>query len=307
MKIRPRDTFRSTQPVQTFASRSLPALLVAGLLAVAYTQPAGAATSPWQTHDGVALRLLAVPGTAPGQYRAALEMVLDPGLKTYWRTPGASGVPPLFEWTRSTNLADAAVRFPAPGVFDDAGEAGFGYGKRVVFPIAMTARTAGEPVDVHLDLDFAVCRDICIPVRANLELKLDGELARDDAAAPIVAAADATIPVAAQIGEGGPLAVEAVQIDRHSVPPVLHVTVRSERGLPQIFVETPDAWPLARARTAGRYGATHEFSVKLPRYDGRSPAALLLTVVSENRGIEVPIDPATLPGVDGSLASAPKP
>ena len=47
-------------------------------------------------------------------YLAGVEITLAEGWKTYWRTPGDAGVPPLFDWTGSTNVAAIKVRYPAP-------------------------------------------------------------------------------------------------------------------------------------------------------------------------------------------------
>lgn len=48
-----------------------------------------------------------LPGweTADGHRVAALKLVLEPGWKTYWRSPGDAGVPPVFDWSGSEILA----------------------------------------------------------------------------------------------------------------------------------------------------------------------------------------------------------
>ena len=35
---------------------------------------------------------------AEGRRVAALELVLEPGWKTYWRSPGDAGLAPVFDW-----------------------------------------------------------------------------------------------------------------------------------------------------------------------------------------------------------------
>ncbi|MDO5529308.1 MAG: hypothetical protein Q4F71_07880, partial [Paracoccus sp. (in: a-proteobacteria)] len=35
---------------------------------------------------------------ADGRRITALELVLAPGWKTYWRSPGDAGIPPSFDW-----------------------------------------------------------------------------------------------------------------------------------------------------------------------------------------------------------------
>ncbi|MEG4641374.1 protein-disulfide reductase DsbD domain-containing protein, partial [Paracoccus sp. APAP_BH8] len=44
--------------------------------------------------------------TAEGHRMTALHLRLEPGWKTYWRSPGDAGVPPRFDWAASRNLAE---------------------------------------------------------------------------------------------------------------------------------------------------------------------------------------------------------
>ena len=79
-----------------------------------------AAASPWVAGQEAKARLLAgIPQSGSGPL-AFIEIALTPGWKTYWRTPGdAGGLPPAFDWSKSTNLAAAKVAFPAPQRFTD--------------------------------------------------------------------------------------------------------------------------------------------------------------------------------------------
>ena len=45
-----------------------------------------------------------VGGADNGELLAGVQIRLEPGWKTYWRTPGDSGVPPSFDWSGSKNL-----------------------------------------------------------------------------------------------------------------------------------------------------------------------------------------------------------
>ncbi len=77
----------------------------------------GAAPFSAQGQDQNAqVRLLAGP-VRDGIVQAGLEIVLHPRRKTYWRYPGDSGVPPRFNWSGSTNVADVSVLWPAPHAF----------------------------------------------------------------------------------------------------------------------------------------------------------------------------------------------
>jgi DsbC/DsbD-like thiol-disulfide interchange protein len=145
-------------------------------------------------HAGRA-RLVAGPSanrTGPS-ILVGVEIELQDKWKTYWRMPGDSGIPPSFDWTKSNNVAAVRVRYPAPKRLPEPIGASIGYEHTVVFPVEVTPRDAGKPVDLKLDMQFGICREICVPAEAKLELALPaGRLAGP--APPRVAAALTRVP-----------------------------------------------------------------------------------------------------------------
>src|ERR1700742_907388 len=117
-------------------------VVVSGLGAQARAQDA----SPWQKDDHSALRLLA--GSRSGAVLlGGIALQLQPGWKTYWRTPGDSGVPPRFDFSKSDNVETVTVLWPAPMKFDDgAGGFSLGYKKQVVLPLRIVAKNNDKPV-----------------------------------------------------------------------------------------------------------------------------------------------------------------
>jgi DsbC/DsbD-like thiol-disulfide interchange protein len=100
---------------------------------------------------------------------AGIEITLDDGWKTYWRTPG-EGWPPSIEFTGSENLARAELLWPAPKRLDDAaGLVSFGYSDHVVLPVLIEPKVKEQPVVLRVKISYGVCADICIPVEAELE------------------------------------------------------------------------------------------------------------------------------------------
>src|SRR5260370_40255112 len=74
--------------------------------------------SSWQQDGHSAVRLLA--GSRSGAVLlGGLAFQLQPGWKTYWRTPGDSGVPPRFDFSQSDNIGAGAVMLPAPPKIND--------------------------------------------------------------------------------------------------------------------------------------------------------------------------------------------
>lgn len=155
-------------------------LLASRLVAMAAAETVVA--SPWLDFREAKVRLLAVRPVAGKPMTAGLEIRLSEGFKTYWRTAGDSGVPPVFDFSKSTGLEAIEVAFPFPMIFDDgAGGKAWGYKHAVVLPI--TAKRTGDAALFALKLDFAVCGTMCIP--------LSGELKLDPASADAVPAAEA--------------------------------------------------------------------------------------------------------------------
>lgn len=108
-----------------------------------------------------------------GAHLAGLQIDLAPGWKTYWRVPGAGGIPPQIRFEGSTNLAQAQVGFPTPHVFVDYGMRSLGYLSQVVFPVRVTPIDPSAPVQLSFQMEYGVCADICIPAQASGQMTLD--------------------------------------------------------------------------------------------------------------------------------------
>src|ERR1700721_2023468 len=126
--------------------------------------------SPWQKDGHSAVRLLA--GSRSGAVLlGGIPFQLPPGWKTYWRTPGDSGVPPRFDFSKSDNVEAVTVLWPAPTKFDGgAGGPPLGHHDQVVLPLRIVAKSAAKPVTLRADITYAVCEKICIPGQANDDL-----------------------------------------------------------------------------------------------------------------------------------------
>src|ERR1700678_154023 len=186
-------------------------------LAVLTSFPAATAraqdASPWQRSGHSAVRLLA--GSRSGSVLlGGLAMQLEPGWKTYWRTPGDSGVPPRFDFSKSDNVEAVTVLWPAPVKFDDgAGGHSMGYHNQIVLPLRIVAKNADKPVTLRAGINYAVCDKLCIPVEANAELPFTSVASTEDSA--LFAALDA-VPKPANIGDPNPLTIRDVRRDGKS-------------------------------------------------------------------------------------------
>jgi DsbC/DsbD-like thiol-disulfide interchange protein len=135
--------------------------------------------TPWVKETYSAVRLVSgtVTGLSNDRVIAGVQIRLDPGWKTYWRSPGDSGVPPSFDWAGSKNLKSAEVLYPAPRRFADASGTAIGYEDEVVFPVMVTPEKPGEPVELKLNIDYGLCKSLCIPNQASLDIELPPQIA----------------------------------------------------------------------------------------------------------------------------------
>src|SRR5580700_9952979 len=188
--------------------------------------------SPWQRGGHSAVRLLA--GSRSGSVLlGGIAMQLEPGWKTYWRSPGDSGVPPRFDFSKSENIEAVTVLWPAPTKFDDgAGGHSLGYHNQIVLPLRIVAKNADKPVTLRADVNYAVCEKLCIPVEANAELAFNSVASTEDSA--LFAALD-TVPKPANVGDPNPLTIRDVK--REGKSEVLVDVVTPDERPVNLFVE----------------------------------------------------------------------
>lgn len=157
----------------TFTQRAVCIGLCAALTAVV-TQEAYSAASHWINTDFSQTRLIAAHDSVAGreELEIGVHVRLESGWKTYWRHPGDAGIPSEFDWSASENVAQATLVWPAPKRLSFEGLDSFGYEEEVVFPVRIKVRDADAAARVRLHLRYAVCKDICVPLEANLTLDI---------------------------------------------------------------------------------------------------------------------------------------
>lgn len=268
----------------TLAALPAPALLPA------WPAAAGAA-SEWSRDLRSSLRLIGAGSEGEGaalRHRAGLQITLAPGTKTYWRTPGDSGVPPMFDWSASHNLADVSLAWPAPVRFSDGGGQSIGYKTDVIFPILARPKDPAQPIELVAKVDYAVCETICIPAKGETRLTLAAGSAPDGALAGEVTRFAARVPRAAVDG----LSLALVELQPASPHPValLVADVGAETGRVDLFAEGPDPqWALPLPEPLDESGARRRFRLTLdgaPR--GVAPLGHLFTftLVAGSRALE---------------------
>jgi DsbC/DsbD-like thiol-disulfide interchange protein len=228
----------------------------------AVSLPAGASSAYPSKYSAARLFQAA---TSDGAWTAGLEITLADGWKTYWRVPGESGVPPQLDWSGSSNLKSVTIGWPAPRRYHDAAGETIGYTTHVVFPLRIEPADAAKPVEAVLTLFYAVCRDICIPVEADLRLKLTASSDPNSTDKMLLEGFAARIP-ASQDSSMIP-AIEALRLTMSANAPILEVMLK--RALPSkttdIFVE---GYPKAYFRRPASAQSGSESSIFHLKIDG---------------------------------------
>jgi len=265
---------------------------LAALLASALNFAADAAdASSWDGDARSAVRLVAgSPLGADGSLRAGVELRLATGWKTYWRYPGDSGVPPVFDFSRSENVKSVSILWPAPHRLIDDGGASIGYKGGVMFPVHVVPENPKRPATLRLALDYAVCEKLCVPAKGEAALELASKPSPYDS---LLAAAEAQSPKQARIGDAAPFGIAAVRREPGNPNPRVVVEITAPAAIPlDLFAEGPTAdWalplpePIAGAPPGRRWFAFDLDGVP-PGVDATG-ARLRFTLVSDANAVEV--------------------
>lgn len=266
----------------------MPLLLVAAL-----TLPADAAQpgfGPWSNGAEARVRLVAAGVGEDGRLAGGIEIMLDPGWWTYWRTPGAAGIPPVIDLSASKNLGPVEVSFPLPQRHDDGYGVSNVYEGGVLLPFTAEVADPSAPVELRLSLDLGVCEKVCIPEHVEATLTLPPGT-HDRVAAATLAGSRAQVP-----GPPEPGILDVGTARRNGGTekrPVFDIAVTAPENV-EVFVEGPADWsPGMPERVAGMGETT--FRVVFDRLGAKSPidgANLRVTLAADGRAVErvVPID-----------------
>lgn len=110
----------------------------------------------------------------------AVEINIIENYKTYWMSPGSTGVPPLVDIAGQNIVKDSAkISFPWPHKYINKYGETWGYKDRVVLLIDVDRQQMAQNTQLNLNFDYAVCDQICLPEHAQFKLELAaGDLAR---------------------------------------------------------------------------------------------------------------------------------
>lgn len=108
-------------------------------------------------------------------FNLALHFELEKGWHVYWVNPGDSGDPPRVTWDLPAGIKAGATEWPAPRRLGTATIVDYGYEDAVTLVVPMRADatfSSQNPAQISANVKVLVCREMCIPGKAQVSLAL---------------------------------------------------------------------------------------------------------------------------------------
>ncbi len=112
---------------------------------------------------------------APGHpFRVAVRIQVPERWHIFWKRPGQSGLPTTVAWQLPPHVVADSVSWPAPERLDSAGVVTHVYRGDVIlvahFHVSRDAPSG--TVDLAVQLEWGICREICVPQERRVTLSL---------------------------------------------------------------------------------------------------------------------------------------
>jgi suppressor for copper-sensitivity B len=132
-----------------------------------------AISSDWSVSETSKLRLISPYSQNDTQnLLIGLEYEMEPGWKTYWKSPGDGGFAQSLSWENSTNVKNINILWPTPIEFEILGLTSLGYQNDVIFPLEIELEDELKNTYLNLHVNFLICKEVCIPGDATLFLEI---------------------------------------------------------------------------------------------------------------------------------------
>lgn len=155
------------------------ALLLLFWLPALQAADSGWLQNPQNSHAQVRLR---ADASQTDRTRILLDIQLQDGWKTYWRSPGEGGIAPTIRW--QDGATEAHWFWPVPQRFNVAGITTQGYHQRVTLPIELPRQA---PRNLAGTLTLSTCSNVCIltdyPFSVDMTSSADASFEHDYAKA----------------------------------------------------------------------------------------------------------------------------
>jgi len=202
----------------TFRSLSLPFHLILGslLLGALFPHSLGAQGNDSSPYSNVQLvpELASIqPGTP---FTVAVYFEMEEGWHNYWRNAGDSGLPTEVEWDLPPGFTAGEIQWPVPERIVAFPLMDYGYSGQVALLVDITPPASlsdGSSVRLEARVDWLICKEICLPAYAEVEVEIPVNSTppvADSRWAALFAQTRSTLPktvegwsVTAEVSEGG--------------------------------------------------------------------------------------------------------
>ena len=114
-----------------------------------------------------------VPGRA---VTIGLRLQAQPGWHTYWQYAGDAGIPTRIDWTLPSGFTAGPIQWPIPMRTPEPGDiVTYAYHGTVLLPVEIETPSGlkpGQTIQIRAHASWLVCKDICVPGKADLTLTL---------------------------------------------------------------------------------------------------------------------------------------
>jgi suppressor for copper-sensitivity B len=146
-----------------------------------------ASSTNWQEahEESAKVRILASFYEKDGQKKLILgaHFKIKDGWKIYGPDSSGFGLPAQFNFKNSQNISNNQIIWPEAKIAkeDIAGEqiTYSYYTKEVILPIEVSLQNLNEKTLLNLEIDYGICKDICIPASAKFSLEITDEIDGD--------------------------------------------------------------------------------------------------------------------------------
>jgi DsbC/DsbD-like thiol-disulfide interchange protein len=264
-------------------------LALASLAGYFFAEHSLAASSAWTQVQGGEVRIVAAKPEPDGRVPAILEIKLEPGWKTYWREPGASGIPPEISVDPMGGIDFSGMRFPAPKTFDDGTVRYIGYDTTVALPLDLKRSRPGD-LSLKASVFLGICKDICIPVQAELTVALPDALVENPLERARIDAAVDALPTAPD----DTFRIASASYDPQAKRLRLSLALPKETAsqTTELFIAGPPGYGFGKpALTPASNGMIDaEIAVRAPKAGGAlKSGSVIVTVKAGKRSIETPL------------------
>ena len=158
-------------------------LLLAGLVFGFALVPGVAAQSFTVTHAKIGL--IAENNSLQAGQTAWVGVLFDleKGWHIYWVNPGDSGERPKIQWQLPPGFQAKEIRWPTPVRLGTGTVIDYGYEGRVLLPVPIQVPAdykAAKAVTLSADIRYLICREVCIPAKAQASLAIPSANAAAD-------------------------------------------------------------------------------------------------------------------------------